>query len=130
METAGCLRYGVIVVGLVLIAVSFWTHASKRMHSDLAVAWCLLGAALAVMGIVPALYAWMSLISLWTGLALFVIGVVCLCGVFKLSTLISQVQTQSKELAMQITLLLQENRWLRKRLEEMEDGRGEERDRS
>lgn len=127
METAGFLRYGVIAAGLVLIAVSFWTHASKRMNSDLSVAWCLLGAALVVMGVIPALCAWMSLISLWTGLVLFVIGAVCLCGVFKLSTLISQVQTQNKELAMQITLLLQENRWLRERLDEMEDGAGEDR---
>lgn len=133
METAGFLRYGVIVVGLALAAASFWTHASKRMNSDLSVAWCLLGVALVAMGIVPALCAWMYLISLWTGLVLFVIGAVFLCGIFKLSTLISQVQTQNKELAMQISLLLQENRWLRKQMEEMEemeDGMGEDRDQS
>ena len=109
MEMVTVIKYGMVCVGLTAAVVSFWLHAEKRMTSDLAVAWCLLGMVIGAVGAVPVFSAWMNHISGWTALALFCVGSVCLWGAFLLSLLISRLLSQNQELAMQVSLLLREN---------------------
>lgn len=118
MEIAGVIKYGMIAVGAVVILASFWFHSVKKMTSDLAVAWALLGAVLVIVGAVPVLSAWIQKISGWTGLALFCVGAVCLWGAFQLTLQISRLLMQNQELAMQISLLLQENERLLSKLKD------------
>ena len=120
MSTLALIRLGVILVGLALAVCSFGSHAAKKMNSDLAVAWCILGVSLVIMGAVPALSAWLELVSFWTAVALFGVGTAGLGGAFELSVLISRALTQNKELAMQISLLLQENQQLRDKINQRE----------
>ena len=120
MSTLNLIRLGVILVGLILAIASFWSHAAKKMNSDLAVAWCILGVSLVIMGAVPVFSAWLGMISFWTAVALFGVGTVTLGGAFELCLLISRALTQNKELAMQISLLLRENRALRDKMDELE----------
>lgn len=120
MSTLTLIRLGVVLVGLALAIGSFWSHAAKKMNSDLAVAWCILGVSLVIMGAVPALSAWLEMISFWTAVALFGVGTAGLGGAFELCMLISRALTQNKELAMQISLLLRENRELRDKMDELE----------
>lgn len=109
MELTVVMRYGLVVVGLALLISSFWFHATKRMISDLAAAWCLLGFVLIVVGTVPTLSMWIDRISGWTGIALFVVGAACLGGAFRICLVISRLTTQNQELAMLVSLLLEEN---------------------
>lgn len=118
MGTAGIVKYGMVIVGSVIILSSFWFHAIKRLTVNFAVVWEFLGIILIVIGAVPALSAWTRLISAGTGLALFCLGTVCLMGGFQFSLLVSQLTMKTQELAMQVSLLNQENERIMYELEE------------
>lgn len=109
MGLAVIMRYGLAMVGLVLLISSFWFHAAKKMTSDLAAAWCLLGFVLMMVGLVPVLSTWIDHISGWTGIALFFVGTACLVGAFRICLIISRLTTQNQELAMLVSLLLEES---------------------
>ncbi len=110
MGTTAIMRCVIVGIGLVLVAASFWFHAKKKMTSDLAAAWCLLGGAVILVGTVPVLSRWLDFISIWTGAALLCVGVTCLLGAFRICLMISQLITQNQELAMTVSLLLAERR--------------------
>lgn len=116
MATADIIRYGMIAVGAVIMLLSFWFHAVQKMTADLAVVWEFLGLILIVIGAVPALSAWTVRISAGTGLALFCLGVVCAMGAFHFSLMVSRMQMKNQELAMQISLLMEENERVRGQL--------------
>lgn len=124
MGMADIIKYGIIFMGIAIMLSSFWFHSIKKMTSDLAVVWCLLGLVMVVVGLVPALSAWINRISGWTGLALFGVGAACLWGAFQICLLISRLLTQNQELAMQVSLLLEENRRILAKLEEREEESG------
>ncbi len=109
MELVVIMRCGLAIVGLVLLISSFWFHAAKKMTSDLAVTWCLLGFVLMVVGIVPALSAWIDRISGQAGITLLFAGAACLGGAFRICLIISRLTTQNQELAMLVSLLLEES---------------------
>lgn len=102
---------GVIVgSGLLLMAASFRFHAGKKMTSDLAAVWCLLGLAIVTVGAVPVLSRWIDLISMWTGIALLCVGAAGLVGAFRICLMLSKLITENQELAMMVSLLLAEHR--------------------
>ncbi len=55
-------------------------------------------------------------------MALFIVGAVCLWGGFQFSLLLSRLAMKNHELAMQVSLLLQENERIMRQLEEKADG--------
>lgn len=119
MGTAGVVKYGMVIVGGLTILASFWFHSIKRLTVNFAVVWEFLGVILIVIGAVPVLSAWTRLISAGTGLALFCLGTVCLMGGFQFSLLVSQLTMKTQELAMQVSLLNQENERIMYELEEI-----------
>lgn len=126
MGTAGIVRYGMIGVGILTIFATFWFHSIKKMSVNFAVVWELLGGILIVIGAVPVLSAWTRLISAGTGLALFVLGTVCFLGGFQFSLLVSQLTMKNQELAMQVSLLNQENERILYELEELRKEKNDE----
>lgn len=124
MGIAAIIKYGMVIMGLIVVLASFWFHSIKKMTPDLAVAWCLLGVVMITVGLVPALSAWIDRISGWTGLALFGVGAVCLWGGFQICLLISKLLTQNQELAMQISLLMEENQRILRDLQEQREMSG------
>lgn len=110
MGTTAIMRCVIVGIGLMLVVASFWFHAGKKMNSDLAAVWCLLGLAVAVVGAVPVLSNWLGQISLWTGIALLCVGTACLLGAFRICLMISKLVTENQELAMMVSLLLAERR--------------------
>lgn len=106
MEVATMMRWAIVGVGLFVSVASFHSHASKKMTSDLATVWFLLGIVIMVIGAVPSLSRWLDQISGWTGVALFFIGAMCLWAAFRICLILSRLVTQNQELAMQVSLLL------------------------
>lgn len=91
------------------------------MTVNLAVVWEILGAILIAIGSVPVLSSWTHLISMGTGLGLFIVGAVCLWGGFQFSLLVSRLAMKNQELAIQVSLLIQENEKLIQQFEELTD---------
>ncbi len=106
MNAVGIMRLTLVGVGLLVAAASFWFHAAKKMTSDLATAWCLVGIVILVIGAVPVLSDWLGRISVWTGMALLISGSVGLWAAFRICLILSRLVTQNQELAMQVSLLL------------------------
>ncbi len=112
------LKVGIIAAGGVTIAVSFWLYTTKRMVANLALVWDLLGVALVLLGAVPAFSAWLHLISLGTGAALFCLGIALVWGGFQVSLLLSRLIMKNQEMALQISLILEENERMSAELDE------------
>lgn len=119
------IRIGFIVVGVVLIVFSFWTHCAKRLTVDYAVAWTLLGACLVLVGAIPALLEWLNDLGATAGWGLFCIGVLLLSAGMHESMVISQLVSKNKELAMQVALLNQENEMIKAEVERLAEAQGE-----
>lgn len=121
LRTADIVKYGMIAAGIFIMTSSFWYHSVRKLTVNLAVVWEILGAILIVTGIFPALSSWTHHISRGTGLVLFVVGAVCLWGGFQFSLLLSRLAMKNQELAMQVSLLIQENEKIMQQIEKQED---------
>ena len=96
MNAVGIMRLTLVGVGLLVAAASFWFHAAKKMTSDLATAWCLVGIVILVIGAVPVLSDWLGRISVWTGMALLISGSVGLWAAFRICLILSRLVTQNQ----------------------------------
>ena len=116
------IRAGVFLAGAILMISSFWMNAYKKITVNFAVIWEILGLMLVLVGIVPVFSQWSRLVSSGTGLAFFCVGSVFLFEEVRTSVLLSQLMMKNRELAMQVSLLLQENERIMRQLEEKADG--------
>ncbi len=110
MGIATLMRYAIVGAGLILAAASVWFYAVRKMTPDLAVAWCLLGAAMTGVGVIPGLSGWLGLLPPWADAVLLCVGGACLLGAFRTCLLLSRLITQNQELAMMVSLLMAEDR--------------------
>ena len=74
MGIATLMRYAIVGAGLILAAASVWFYAVRKMTPDLAVAWCLLGAAMTGVGVIPGLSGWLGLLPPWADAVLLCVG--------------------------------------------------------
>lgn len=118
---ADIVKYGMITAGIFIMVSSFWNHSFRKLTVNLAVVWEIFGVILVATGIFPVLSTWAHHISRGTGMALFIVGAVCLWGGFQFSLLLSRLAIKNQELAMQVSLLLQENEKIMQQLEEQAD---------
>lgn len=120
------IKGGFISIGLLLIVVSFLMHSYKKITVNYTVIWSLLGIALIMTGLIPALSAWTRLLATGTGIAFAVVGAIFLFEVFRTSVQISDLLLKTREMAMQLSMLNQENEILMKEIERLsrmvEDG--------
>ncbi len=119
--TADIVKYGIIAAGVFIMISSFWYHSYRKLTVNLAVVWEIFGAILIVTGIFPVLSSWAHHISRGTGLALFFMGAVCLWGGFQFNLLLSRLAMKNQELAIQVSLLIQENERIMRQIEEQTD---------
>ena len=81
--------------------------------------WEFLGVAAILTGAVPAFSGWCHLLARGTAIAMFVIGILVVWGEYQLCILISALSMKNQELAMQVSLLNQENEKILKELEKI-----------
>ena len=113
------IRIGLVLVGVVIMALSFWMNSYKKITVNFAVVWEILGVLLILIGIIPVFSEWTQWVSSGTGLAFFCVGIVFLFEEIRTSMLISQLVMKNQEMAMQISLLNQENEYVMNELERL-----------
>lgn len=109
MNTAIIVKIGMIVTGLLIMGLTFYLHAAKKLAVNLAVAWEGIGVGLVLIGAIPVLSAWCYLVGEGTIIAMFLVGSVVVWSGYELSIQISSLAMKTQELAMQVSLLNQEN---------------------
>ena len=112
MSTGIIMRTGLIVIGVFIMALSFVLHAKRRLTVNLAVVWEFVGIALILTGAVPVFSSWCYLLAKGTVIAMFVVGAFVLWGCYEVCILISVLSMKNQELAVQVSLLNQENELL------------------
>ncbi len=111
------VKLGIAAAGLVLMVVSFLMHSYKKITVNYTVIWELLGIVLILIGCVPVFSEWTKRLASGTGLAFACVGAIFLFEEFRNSVMISQLLLKTREMAMQVSMLNQENERLMNELE-------------
>lgn len=127
LSTAVIMKIGLIIVGVMIMIMSFVFHAKRKLTVNLAVVWEFLGFALILIGAVPVFSSWCHLLAKGTVIAMFVVGALALWGSYILCILISNLSMKNQELAMQVSLLNQENELMLKEIEKLKEDRENDR---
>ena len=127
LSTAVIMKIGLIIVGVMIMIMSFVFHAKRKLTVNLAVVWEFLGFALILIGAVPVFSSWCHLLARGTVIAMFVVGALALWGSYILCILISNLSMKNQELAMQVSLLNQENELMLKEIEKLKENRENDR---
>ena len=109
MSVGDGLRIFMIVVGLVILGATVISLSRRHMTESFCIAWGVIAVAAICAGIILRPTEWSKYFS-WGGLMLILFGViVLLAGAFFVSVRISRLTRQVRELAIQVSLLNQEN---------------------
>lgn len=109
MQAEVIFRIVMVVAGVLLLILSFITLVKKQMTEGIALGWAI-GAVIAILiGAVPALSEWSRKLSTSSIIALLLFAVFVVGYVFKISSDLSRLKMKNQELAMQVSLLNQEN---------------------
>ena len=119
MSIAAIVRIGISATGFLIMGLTFYLHAVKKLTVNLAVAWEGIGIGLVLVGAIPVLSSWCYLIGEGTVIAMFLVGAVAVWSGYELSVQISSLSLKTQELAMQASLLNQENERMLKALSEL-----------
>lgn len=119
MSTAAIVKFCVILVGIGIMAITFVLHAEKKLTVNLAVTWELLGIAAILSGAVPKFSGWSSRLSLGSLVVLLITAFLVLWGVYQMTIQISSLIMKNQELAIQVSLLNQENERILQELEKL-----------
>lgn len=115
------VNLGAIFVGLILICAVIKMVVKKRMTETQSVLWLFTGVVAIILGIFPEIIKWIAaVLGIWyaPSILLLVACVVLLLIVFVNTIAISKITTEIQELALQVTLLKDENKELKAQLEE------------
>ncbi len=115
------IRLILILVGLSFLLMSLLAFITKKISPGMGVLWVLASFVLFVMGFLPVWQNWVRLVSVRVTIMVFILGFVFLTGLFLVCLSISNLMTKNRELAMQVSLLNQENEQILKALEELEE---------
>ena len=119
MSIAAIVRIGISATGFLIMGLTFYLHAVKKLTVNLAVAWEGIGIGLVLVGAIHVLSSWCYLIGEGTVVAMFLVGAVAVWSGYELSVQISSLSLKTQELAMQVSLLNQENERMLKALSEL-----------
>ena len=112
-------KIAAIAAGVLLLLLSFLALVKKKMTEGIALGWALGSILLIVIGIVPCLNDWADKLSTTHIVALLLFASFVVGFMFKLSEMLSTIIMKNQELAMQVSLLNQENERILYELEEL-----------
>lgn len=109
MHAVLIFRIAAILFGLLLLVLAFLSLVKKRMTEGIALEWAVGAILLIVIGIVPCLNDWAVKLSTTHIIALLLFAIFVVAFMFRLSVKVSTISMKNQELAMQVSLLNQEN---------------------
>lgn len=121
METGDILRIIMCCGGVVLLGITLFSLARKRMTEPFCLTWGIISVVLILAGILLRPTLWNHYISITGMFLVLLVGFAVIYIAFFLSTKVSELMRRSQELAMQISLLNWEKEELWKRLEELSE---------
>ena len=100
------LRILMVGTGILFLVLAFWAYTRQKLNDSMALIWAFVSIALVITGAVPAVSKHLSESLL---IFMFIICLLLLFLLFKVSKAVSVLSMKNQELAMQVSLLNQEN---------------------
>jgi hypothetical protein len=98
-----------IAFALILMFVSFMKYVRKKMSVTLCMSWWVAGVLLVLASVLPVVSRWINVLCSKDCLVFFFMMLALFVIIFQMSMLMSQLRSKNQELAMQVSLLNQEN---------------------
>lgn len=95
-----------VVTGVIFLLWDFYSYAKQKLNENMGLIWAFVSIALIITGAVPALSKGFNE---WLLICLFIICLLLLFLLFKVTKAVSVLTMKNQELAMQVSLLNQEN---------------------
>lgn len=100
------VRILMVGTGILFLVLAFWAYTRQKLNDSMALIWVFVSIALVITGAVPAVSKHLSESLL---IFMFIICLLLLFLLFKVSKAVSVLSMKNQELAMQVSLLNQEN---------------------
>ena len=100
------IRILMVGTGILFLVLAFWAYTRQKLNDSMALIWAFVSIALVITGAVPAVSKHLSESLL---IFRFIICLLLLFLLFKVSKAVSVLSMKNQELAMQVSLLNQEN---------------------
>ena len=100
------IRILMVGPGILFLVLAFWAYTRQKLNDSMALIWAFVSIALVITGAVPAVSKHLSESLL---IFMFIICLLLLFLLFKVSKAVSVLSMKNQELAMQVSLLNQEN---------------------
>lgn len=107
-----------LIVGVVIELAVLWFRSEKKLTVDFAGLWGFLGALLIITGAVSALFGWVRKAFEKPETGLLIVGISFLAWGFFVSLQLSELKMKNQDLAIHVSLLLQENERIRSESDE------------
>ena len=121
MQTGDMLRILLIFLGCFLVIKTILSLARRKLKEQFCLLWGVIALGLIISGICIRPTLWNQYVSTRGMAVIVVIGICALWCLFYLSTQVSVLSRKNQELAMQVSLLNQENEMLLKKIQEVQD---------
>lgn len=109
MEAGDIIKMIMMAAGIVIMLSGFWSLAAKRLTANFAVVWEIAGMILIIFGTVSRLTIWTAGLSRREELLTGCIGMAGVLICYQFSLLVSRLMMRNHELAIEVSILLQEN---------------------
>lgn len=109
MQSDLIVRIIVAVIAIGILWVDFRTYCKQKINEQFGFGWGVFGILLFLACIIPGLNNWSKLFELEVFICLIVLGVIFFAVLFGMSKTVSQLVAKNQELAMQVSLLNNEN---------------------
>lgn len=119
MVMVDVLRMIMVLTGVLLFLLTLASLARRKMTESFSLTWGLISIILILSGILLRPYGISAYISITGMLFILVIGFCLIFGGFYITSKVSELTRKNQELAIQITLLNQENRMILEKLDEL-----------
>lgn len=103
------VRIIVAVVSLGILWIDFKTYSRQKINEQFAFGWGVFALCLFLVTIIPGVNNWTKLFGLGVYIVLIILGLIFFAVLFGMSKLVSQLAAKNQELAMQVSLLNNEN---------------------
>lgn len=113
-------RLLMIAAGIVLLLLTFFMYSKRRLTDNIALGWALFSAVMIMAGAIRAWSGWSRALALASYPMVFAMGGLVILIIFGHSVHLSRIIMRSQELAMQVSLLNQENEAMIQELAQME----------